>query len=104
MPKFFTKIVGVSFENPTGPSRQELIAGLPSTPCQLQLERQLNNPYDVNAIAVFDTKGRQLGYLSKDIASRLAHELDKGIPIQAKAIQITGGWPFHYGVNLQIEY
>ena len=104
MPKFYTKIVGVSFENPNGPSRQELIAALPAPPCLLHLQRQLDNPYDSNAIAVLDDKGRQLGFLSKDISSRLANELDKGIQIQAKAIQVTGGWPFHYGVNLQIEY
>ena len=104
MRSFFTKIVGVSFENENGSSRQDLITELDSVPCSLELRRIFDNPHDENAIAVIDPKGRQLGYLSRNIAEQMAPIIDSGLIVQANAVQVTGGWPLHYGVNIQIHY
>ena len=104
MRSFFTKIVGVSFENENGSARQELIAELESVPCALSLVRECDNPHDNNAIAVFDTKGRQLGYLSRHIADQMSKVMDAGIHVQAHVMQVTGGWPLHYGVNIKVIY
>ena len=104
MRSFFTKIVGVSFENENGSLRQDLISELDSVPCTLTLMREADNPHDCNAIAIFDPKGRQLGYLSRSIAIQMAKLIDSGISVYAHAIQVTGGWPLHYGVNIKVHY
>ena len=104
MRSFFTKIVGVSFDNDNGISRQDLISELDSVPCALTLLREVQNPHDSNAIAILDPKGRQLGYLSRSIAQQLAQHLDSGLGIHAHAVQVTGGWPLNYGVNIKIHY
>jgi len=104
MRSFYTKIVGVSFDNDNGISRQDLISELETVPCPLELCRQPQNPHDENAIAVIDPKGRQLGYLSRNIAEQMAPMIDSGLSIQAQAIQITGGWPLNFGLNIQVQY
>ena len=104
MRSFYTKIVGVTFDNSNGTSRQSLIADLDNLPCDLQLERQQENPHDCNAVAVLDPQGRQLGYLSRAVADQIARLLDLGSTVQVQATQVTGGWPFNYGVNLRLEY
>ena len=104
MQSFFTKIVGVSFENTNGSSRQDLISELEGLPCPLTLTREHNNPHDENAIAVMDTQGRQLGFLSRNIAEQMAPIIDSGLLVKAHAVQVTGGWPLNYGVNIQIHY
>ena len=70
MNSFFTKIVGVSFENPNGSSRQDLITELEGLPCPLTLNREHNNPHDENAISVMDSQGRQLGFLSETLLNK----------------------------------
>ena len=104
MQSFFTKIVGVSFDNSNGSSRQDLITSLEGLPCPLTLNREHGNPHDENAIAVMDSHGRQLGFLSRNIAEQMAPIMDSGLLVQAHAIQVTGGWPLNYGVNIQIHY
>ena len=107
MRSFYTKIVGVTFENPTGESRQALIEELSQKhrpPFYLQLAHQPDNPYDSKAVAVHDTEGRQLGFLSKDVGQQIYRLLSKGTPVYATATQITGGRGYFYGINLQISY
>ena len=108
MKGFFTKIVGVSFQNEDGSSRQELIEKLNDTLDQgsiiLQLERQQNNPHDSNAVAVCSPEGKQLGFLSKQVCETIAPLLDNGTDVTASVSTITGGWPMHYGMNIHLEY
>jgi len=104
MRSFYTKIVGVSFDNDNGISRQDIIPDLDTIPCPLELRRIPNNPHDENAIAVIDPKGRQLGYLSRNIAEQMAPMMDSGLNVRAQAIQVTGGWPLNCGVNIQVQY
>lgn len=82
---FHTKLAGVSFEG-----RQEVIVRLePGTP--LRLERQPDNQYDPNAIAVFDPRGAHVGFLNRRLASVLAAVLDAGIDYDVEVTDITGG-------------
>lgn len=94
-----TYIKGVTYENPNGSSRQNILRG-----CQkgdiLTLVRELDNPYDSNAVKVcLSSKeksgflsrilggkavAKQLGYLSKYLASRIAPLMDKGVPVYAE--------------------
>jgi single-stranded-DNA-specific exonuclease len=94
--QFFTKVVGISFEG-----RQSSAAGLRAGDA-LALERQRENAYDPNAIAV--TYGAlQLGFLRREIAVKLAPKIDGGTQYRASVGSITGGGTKHFGVNIFVE-
>ena len=81
---FFTKIVGVTFEE-----RQDRIASLLEGD-PLNLVRSPNNPFDGNAIEVrYGTV--QMGFLKKEIAYRLAPNMDAGERYSAIVGTVTGG-------------
>jgi single-stranded-DNA-specific exonuclease len=93
---FYTKIVGISFEG-----RQDLIAGL-APGDQLALVREPENPHDSNAIAV--RFGRlHLGYVRREIASRLTPNFDAGERYGASVGSITGGGERNIGVNIRVR-
>ena len=93
---FYTKVVGVSFEG-----RQSVLGGLaPGDP--LELVREADNAYDPNALAV--RYGRlQLGYLRREIAQRLAPNVDAGDRYSVSIGSITGGGDRHIGVNIRVR-
>lgn len=107
--QFHTKIVGVTHANPDGSDRQDLLEDLADVGdegrgIELQLRREPENSYDRNAIAVLDPRGRQLGYLSKDVASSLAPQVDHGVSVRCRVSEITGGGlEMYYGVNVILE-
>ena len=93
---FFTKIVGVSFEG-----RQDLVAGLMPGDA-LQLIRERENPYDRNAIGVrFGTLA--LGFIRREIAKRLAPNIDGGDRYDARVASVTGGGDRHVGINMHVR-
>ena len=109
MRSFYTKIVGVTFNNHNGSQRQQLITDMTRHYQRrgfvaLHLLRQQNNPHDKNAVAVLDPHGRQLGYLSRQVARTIAPVIDNGGSVSATAVNITGGTPKNFGVNLRLEY
>lgn len=75
-------VAGVNYNNPDGTSRQSEIAH-----CKvgeiLMLRRELANPHDSHATAVYRLRGRQIGYLPRDCSVVLASYLDEGLPIAA---------------------
>ena len=92
---FNTKIVGVTFEG-----RQDLIAGL-QPGAELELVRQPQNAFDANAVAVHF--GRlQLGFVRKEIAARIAPNMDAGERYRAEIKHITGGGTRSVGVNIWV--
>ena len=106
---FHTKIVGVTFPNVDGSNRQNLIEELEEksqtsqSPLPLFLRRERMNPYDSNAVAVCDSGGRQLGYLSRQVAVTVAPFIDRGERIRAEVARITGGGlTQNYGVNIRV--
>ena len=95
---FHTKIVGVTHGN-----RQQLIKSLKIGDV-LTFQREPNNQYDRNAIAIMTTTGEQLGYISKELAEKLAPKMDIGINFEVKVSNITGGTNgMNYGVNIFVE-
>lgn len=81
----YTKVVGVSFNNTDGVSRQKILRRLleiPKEPIAISLKREPENPVDRNAIQVVvavTNKGiATLGYLNRNLASMIADELDSG--------------------------
>lgn len=82
-----TLVVGVTFENDDGGSRQEIIEML-SEGDELVLEREFDNGYDENAIAVFDEFYAQIGYINKELASELAPLMDAGQRVKGSVSEI----------------
>jgi len=94
---FYTKVVGGTFEG-----RQDVIAGL-SGGEDVILERQPDNAFDPNAIAV-RYGNLQLGFLRKEIAKRIAPNVDAGERYEAKITDVTGGRDGkNFGVNLRVR-
>jgi single-stranded-DNA-specific exonuclease len=82
--RFYTKVVGVTFDG-----RQNIVAGI--TPkAQIELQRQPENPFDPNAIAVC-FGALQLGFIRREIARRIAPNIDAGDRYLAQVASVTGG-------------
>lgn len=79
-----SKVVGVSFDG-----RQETIARLHEGD-RVWLEREVNNSFDSNAIAVCRSNGEKFGYLNRELAANVAPYFDSyGCPVKGKvALQI----------------
>lgn len=75
------KVVGVTFKNEdTGEKRGEIIRELAAAKSpeeiSIELKREPDNKYDMNAIKVL-ADGRQIGYVGKEYASIIAPLLDE---------------------------
>jgi hypothetical protein len=65
------KVVGTSFNNDDGSSRQRILDKLArSRTSKVWLERDCNNQYDRNAIAVMSEFG-QVGFIGKELAKEM---------------------------------
>jgi hypothetical protein len=110
-----TKIRGVTKENPDGANRQQIIKRYCRCGDALLLVREPNNPFDPNAIQVKrivygDTEdkhrlGEQIGYVSRELAEKLAPKMDhEGFVLMAWIMEVTGGESHEsLGVNIQVE-
>ena len=87
---FHTKVVGVTFQNDDGSSRQRILKR-----CRKGEHLVLVNtpiPEDRNAVAVRRAStGEQLGYLSRELAAEIAPKLRRGVRITAEIASLTGG-------------
>jgi hypothetical protein len=83
---FRTRIAGVTKQNADGTDRQALIKTLRLGET-INLVREPTNPYDKYAIAVFQTSGKQLGYIPAG-NRRLADHMDMGGCVSAKIVKI----------------
>lgn len=96
-----TKVVGVSHQNDDGTSRQMVIANEVQEGDQLSLSPEPTNQYDPNAVRVLTQKGRQIGYLKKDVAQKLTEAIRNQTEIRTK-VSWVGEKEFK-GVGLRIE-
>lgn len=94
--EFYTKIVGVTFNN-----RQETIKKICDGEA-LILKRELGNPYDPWAIGVYYQQ-IGIGYLNTRLARNLAPAFDKGVVYEAYVNQVTGKDRELLGVNICIR-
>lgn len=93
-----TKVVGVTYRNSDGSSRQENIACCsPGDPLELDYFSYRGSP----AFSVSDGSGNQLGNLSAEIA-RVIFDLPPDLITYASVKQITGGDSSNYGCNIEI--
>jgi len=97
-----TKIVGVSFQNPGGSNRQELIKNLKENDT-LAIEHEKDNPYDKNS-HVIKHNNNILGHINKSLAEDLVNKVNNGEKILGiKEFKITGIEKHTLGVNIIIE-
>ena len=92
---FYTKVVGVTFEG-----RQEYVKQCREGQA-LDLVRDKFNPYDQNAIAVY-AGNHQVGFISKEIAAKMATQMDSGKLYTCEVSTVTGGGGRYYGLNIKI--
>ena len=102
--QFICAVVGESFDNDDGQSRQRIIKRSARPGIQVHLEREPDNPYDSNAIGAY-IDDQQIGYLKTDVAERLADKIDSGnYAAGASVYRVTGGTKGkpHFGVTLEV--
>lgn len=88
---FHTKLAGVSKKNSDGSSRQKIIEECVWKGHPLDLIPEPDNPYDKNAVGVWWSKDRQIGYLSAQVAETVSPLISQGIPVSAVVTDVTGG-------------
>ena len=90
---FNTKVVGVSFEG-----RQDTVAALRHGET-VELRRDPGNPHDPSAVGVW-YGALQLGFLRRQIAARIAPNIDGGERYTAAVTAVTGGGSRSFGINI----
>jgi len=90
---FNTKVVGVSFEG-----RQDTVSALRAGE-GVELRRDPANPHDPSAIGVW-YGALQLGFLRRQIAARIAPNMDGGERYTAAVTAVTGGGSRSFGINI----
>ncbi len=100
-----TKIVGVTFSNPGGKSRQKLLKRCKKGDALL-LIREPKNRYDRNAIKVCTQSHKQLGYISRELAEDMAPLMDEGNRASAQILNVTGESTLgcNLGCNIEITW
>ena len=92
------KIVGVSFGNHQSVIRKLQVGE------EVRLVRDPDSPFDANAIKVVNLNGQQCGFLSRDLAAKLADSFDRlGQPVKAIVLSLTGGYYIgsYLGANIR---
>jgi hypothetical protein len=108
MLNFRSKVVGVTFLNRDGTSRQSVIQNLTKQLQQdgavpLQLKREPNNPKDHRAVAVWTLDHQQLGYLSRTDNIEVSTLMDSGGIVKCQTTKIVGGGSrLNYGVVINV--
>lgn len=85
------RLAGCSFDN-----RQDMLRFIRNrkvADIKLQLQREPENQYDSNAIAVIMTNplSAKIGYIPKQSSHYFADKIDKDIPVHIARIEIIGG-------------
>lgn len=94
-----TKVVGVTFGNNDGSSRQDIVKSCkPGDDIILKPVPTKEYP---NAIGVFNKRGQQLGHIGADPADELKNNYPNN-PMSVTVNGITGGGDKNYGCNLHI--
>ena len=96
---FNTKVVGVTFGNDDGTSRQEIIKSCKSGD-DIILKPVPTTEFP-DAIGVFKKDGKQLGHINADLAAELKERYPNN-PMSVSVANITGGGGKNFGCNLHI--
>ena len=97
-----TRIAGVTFDNPDGSSRQELLQKLKPN-AKLVLKREPTNQHDENAVKVLNGK-KMLGYLPRQAAAILAPVMDNRCKVRVERWSCGQSNAGPWGVRLQLAW
>ncbi len=96
---FHTKVVGVTFGNDDGSSRQDIIRKC-NIGDDLVLKPTPSKEFP-ESIGVFTVDGKQLGNLNADLSNEIHKEYRENF-MSVVIANITGGGDYNYGCNLHI--
>lgn len=96
---FHTKVVGVTFNNDDGTSRQAIVKAC--KPGDDIIFKPVPTTEYPDAVGVFNKQGQQLGHLSQGVADEIKNEYGYN-PMSVTVSNITGGGDYNYGCNLHI--
>jgi len=107
-------VAGTGFDNPNSSNRCEIIKRYVEDEMPVYLEREPDNKYDKNAIAVyiivpvllglFQSK-KQIGYIKSDAAKSLAKKMDDGVKITGEIASYYAPSNIkHPRVSLALDY
>lgn len=100
---FNAKIVGVTFSNDDGTSRQEIISNCKVND-KLYLIPELYKKPDIYAVKVCNDKFQQLGFLSSELAEEISDIiLNKKSRVDARIIELIGDSSTTKGVLIEIQ-
>lgn len=94
-----TKVVGVTFGNNDGTSRQEIIKSC--NPGDDLILKPVPTTEYPDAIGVFTKSGKQLGHINAELAAELKSDYPNN-PMSVTVNNITGGNDKTYGCNIHI--
>lgn len=81
-------VVGADYPNKRGPARRfEIAICKPGEPVELRPEPK--NPADPRAVAVYSSRGVQIGYLTAERCGRIGALIRQGVEVQAVFQQPT---------------
>lgn len=96
---FNSKVVGVTFGNSDGSSRQEIIKSC--KPGDDLIFKPVPTAEYPDAVGVFTKSGKQLGHLNAELAAELKNTYPNN-PMSVTVNNITGGGDKTYGCNIHI--
>jgi len=99
------RLTGTQFYNPDNTSRRRLLKDCtPKTP--ISIAREPANPYDGNAVAVYESSGgHQIGYFPKKLARVVAPHIDAGTFEEPQAkIEKMLGTPSEPGARIRVDF
>lgn len=96
---FNSKVVGVTFGNDDGTSRQEIIKSC--NPGDDLILKPVPTTEYPDAIGVFTKSGKQLGHINAELAAELKSDYPNN-PMSVTVNNITGGGDKTYGCNIHI--
>lgn len=96
---FNSKVVGVTFGNDDGTSRQEIIKAC--NPGDDLILKPVPTTEYPDAIGVFTKSGKQLGHINAELAAELKSDYPNN-PMSVTVNNITGGGDKTYGCNIHI--
>lgn len=96
---FNSKVVGVTFGNADGSSRQEIIKNC--SPGDDLIFKPVPTVEYPDAVGVFTKTGKQLGHLNAELAAELKSKYPNN-PMSVTINDITGGGEKNYGCNIHI--
>src|SRR5271154_3656789 len=91
-----SKIVGVTFDNPDGTSRQVIIDRYCDAGMTLKVRPEPNNPVQENALGLwvqrhglFGSRSFQVGYVRSELADEFRELLARGWEISGQILEVT---------------